>query len=596
MSQTGPAPRRKIICIGIIIALLAAMYPLQGSIEATRLRHDLASSNPLASAHDLPPGEFFGTVLLGGFRAIAVDLIWLKAKEAERNHDWHRYLVLNQLIASLQPRFIEVWSFNMWNMAYNLSLTAPTDREGWHWVKKAIESGKEGFERNERNPNRWKLAWHIGYHYFHRCGSIRDNRTEKYQKWLFEETGQTNWQHALYWFAKANEVGGDHANPNWLGMVSATHRKIAYEAEEKGDLEAMKQNRLHAIAWLERIRKKYPNNPSFARYAPQEIKDLRSRLKAHEQERLAEEFRKQDKTAEEFQLLREAASYWMDAYKGNPYVGEQQRHLENIAARFEEMSPQIGGKMNSDVEALHLDIWLRLIAGPEYNDDYVKKCEELDVEYMARFRDAIAAKDNGRAIAELDNVLRLRRQLYSKDPLLEKRVNSMHEIAGICEKLAGRLTGGEKETVFTAARSLWYDLFDFGHKEGAERGAALLKDRIEAIREKIGAEGDEQSELLRQEAVELVSLLYRNSIDRQWAETVLRDFGEYYTQAFVDAAGRDDRKAMADCHRRSTKIWERIRRRYPDDPQAKDSLNRMDEAYTITVEKRSLRLSDHKFQ
>jgi len=113
------AKRRRLISIGIIVLLLAGMYPLQDRIETTRKAHGLLTANPLK---ELPAGEFFGTVLLGGFRAIAVDLIWLKAKDAEKNQDWHRYLLLNRLIASLQPRFVEVWTFNMWKMAYNLSL------------------------------------------------------------------------------------------------------------------------------------------------------------------------------------------------------------------------------------------------------------------------------------------------------------------------------------------------------------------------------------------------------------------------------------------------------------------------------------------
>ena len=156
MARNASAKRRGLISIGIIVLLMVAMYPLQDRIERTRKDHGLLTANPL---EELPAGEFFGTVLLGGFRAIAVDLIWLKAKDAEKSQDWHRYLLLNRLIASLQPRFVEVWTFNMWNMAYNLSLTAPTDREGWEWVKRGVESGKEGFERN---PDSWKLAWHIG--------------------------------------------------------------------------------------------------------------------------------------------------------------------------------------------------------------------------------------------------------------------------------------------------------------------------------------------------------------------------------------------------------------------------------------------------
>ena len=574
MAERISSGRRRWVYVGGIVLLMAAMYPLQHSIEKSRAHHGF-TINPL---QDLPPGEFFGTVLLGGFRAIAVDFIWLEANKAERNQDWHRYRLLSELIASLQPRFEEVWIFNAWNMAYNLSVAATTDREAWEWVKRGLEFGKKGFRRN---PDSWKIAWNIGQHYFHKCGEIRADRTRKYQKWLFEETGRTNWQHAVYWFEKASEVGGDRANPHWLGMISAAYRKIAYEAEEKGDLRAMEENRLKAIAWLQTISRRYPSREKFRQYAQREIKDLRSRLKAHKQEARARQLGDENKIAEEFDLLEEAARYWMEAFKGNPYIGEQTRHLETIAARLEEMIPVADPPLEARAELLQLDIWLRLTGSPEYSDSYIEKCRQLDAQYTARLREAAAAGNEGKIVANLDSMLRLRRMLYGKDPLSEKQAASIRELADICEKLEGQVGGKNRDFVGAAARRAWTDLLSFGHKELAQPGIKRLKARIEAIEKQIGQSGDEESEILRLQALDLLLVFHREDIEREWAEQRLRQMGEYYTGVIIAALGRKDEDAAGHHYKRATAIWERIKQLHPGDHQAEDNLNRIHEAYKM---------------
>jgi hypothetical protein len=564
----------RLVSIGIIVILLAAMYPLQGQIEATRKEHKF-SINPLK---DLPAGEFFGTVLLGGFRAIAVDLIWMKAKEAENNHDWHRLYVLNRLIASLQPRFIQVWNFNMWKMAYNLSVAAPTDREGWQWVKKGIEFGKEGFERN---PDSWRLAWYIGHHYFHRCGSINDERTGKYQRWLFEETGKTNWQHALYWFLKSYEVSNRRSNPNWLGMVPTVYRQMAYEAEENGDLEATKKHRLEAIVWLYRIMDRYPNSPPFNRYATDEIRNLRARLRAHEQEAQARRMRTENNIGEEFELISRAAQFWMEAYRGNPYIDEQARHLETIAARLEELLPDADEALKTPIETEIVEIWVRLIARLEYDEKYIAKCEELDEKSTATLREAIAQGNEGRMLLNLDYVLQLRRQLYAKDTFSEKRINSMREFADTCEKLLPQAKGQARAFIAESARKAWYDLLDFGHTEAAEAGIERLKARAETILRSIGTGQSQQQEELRREAVRVLLLFYKTDIERVWADERLRKLGEHYTKAFEAACRQKNPDAQIETHKSSAVIWRAIRRRHPTDPQAEDNLNRMAEAVRI---------------
>jgi len=562
--------RTRLICAVLIAALLAGMIPLQSAVERTRTKAGLAPSNPL---QELPSGEFFGTMLLGGFRAIAVDLIWLKAMEAQRSQDWHRYVVLCELTAYLQPRFIEVWIYNMWNMAYNISLTAPSEREGWEWVKKGIDFGKEGFRRN---PDSWKLAWQIGFFYYHKCGTVRDDRGEQYQQWLFEETGQTNWQHAIGWFTKAYDVSKGNANPNWLTMIAAAYRVIAFEAEEKGDKKAMIENRLKAIEWIERIMKEYPDNGALQRYAKGEIKDLKGRMKAHEDEEKAAEFQAQGDVEKELDALIAALEFWKTAFKGNPYQEEQSRHLMAVANRLEEIMLTGPEALRDKASLNRIEAWTHLLYGPEYVETYTKKCEELDKEYTAKLEDASARDDKDAMFDALDRVVRLRRGLFMKEGALDTRVPMLKQTAELCQQLAERFDGERRELVLTITRYLWYDLLRYDHPEAAKPGAPLLKSWVQDTLLKIGRSEDSAPQLARGQAVDILSACYRLNLERDWAEKHLRQIAQFYADALDGAAARKDADLARAWHRRSEGIWLEILELHPDDKQAEQGLNRID--------------------
>src|SRR5689334_1300347 len=66
------------------------------------------------------PGEFAGTLLLGGFRGLACDLLWISADTAKEKGEFYKSLALFDAISRIQPRFEQVWTFMAWDMAYNI--------------------------------------------------------------------------------------------------------------------------------------------------------------------------------------------------------------------------------------------------------------------------------------------------------------------------------------------------------------------------------------------------------------------------------------------------------------------------------------------
>jgi len=404
MPRIRPETRRRLIAAGLVIAAFAAMQPLRVSVNRLRSRYELTPP-----AGELHLGEFVGTVLLGGFRGIAVDLLWIKALDARRTHDWHSLLAINRLIADLQPRFTRVWEFNMWNMTTNLARRAPTSREGWQWLKRGIEFGKEGHRRNPRN---WRLAYAIGYEYFYRCGALDDALTRKFQTWLLEETGRSNWQHALEWFTRAWELAGPDADPDCLEMLPETHGRMALEAEARGDHAEMRSQRMQAIDRLEKLAAAYAADEQFAANARRKVADLRGRLQAHELEQQAARLPDGE---EKFDLLRTAAAQWKAAYRANPWQTEQIRHLEAIAAQMESMAHGATAAFRSRLDAEILDIWLRLLSGPHRVDEWMEKGDQLDTAWSAKLNDAVAAGDLQLAGRSLEAVAELRMWLFEKE-------------------------------------------------------------------------------------------------------------------------------------------------------------------------------------
>jgi len=88
---------------------------------------------------------------------------------------------LAEWITTLQPRFGEVWVFQAWNMAYNISVMMPETQpeQRWHWVKNGYELLRDKGIRS--NPRDIQLYHELARIFQHKIGSVSDN-AHKYYK------------------------------------------------------------------------------------------------------------------------------------------------------------------------------------------------------------------------------------------------------------------------------------------------------------------------------------------------------------------------------------------------------------------------------
>ncbi len=152
-----------LVVAACILPLLAVLQVRLGEMPE---QVELQEAAPF---EELPPSDFLmeyvGSIMLGGFRAIAVDFLWIRAERLTKEKKWEELRTVYEAIARLQPRMVEVYIHNSWNMAYNVSNLFEDPETKVKWVQAGIQYAKRGMRLNPREE---KLPHHVGYLYWHR--------------------------------------------------------------------------------------------------------------------------------------------------------------------------------------------------------------------------------------------------------------------------------------------------------------------------------------------------------------------------------------------------------------------------------------------
>jgi len=196
---TGPALMRTPVFIGIVIALLVI-----AGIVNTRFRKARRQENIRESAGVEAPTELVSALLLGGFRGVAINLLWLHAQNLQDQKKYYEIPALCELILTLQPNIPDVWMFQAWNLAYNITVKWQAAEDRWRWVRRGIAVAEKG---TEHNPDSFFMKHITGWIYLHKCGdSSSDPYSPYYRRRIREETGRSSYLIAGEWFEKALDV------------------------------------------------------------------------------------------------------------------------------------------------------------------------------------------------------------------------------------------------------------------------------------------------------------------------------------------------------------------------------------------------------
>lgn len=155
--------RQVVYSVGILL-LFVAMIPYSFVLERLQREQDLGE----AKIGQIDSGNFsFKVFQLAGMRGIAANYLWSKALDLQKAQDWDQLRTTIDFITQLQPHFLQVWSFQGWNLAYNVSVEWDSPEDKYSWIKQGIEFLKQGVAKNRRSAD---LVWDTAWTYFQKLG------------------------------------------------------------------------------------------------------------------------------------------------------------------------------------------------------------------------------------------------------------------------------------------------------------------------------------------------------------------------------------------------------------------------------------------
>jgi hypothetical protein len=191
-----------------IVVLLALIYPYTYWLNQVKTEKDLGE----ATIGQVDTGSFMlKLALLGGARGIAANVLWTHAIDLQKVQEWDRLETTVDLITKLQPHFLAVWTFQSWNLAYNVSVEWDAPEDKYLWIKRGIQFAQDGVEKNRRSPD---LIWDVASIYYHKLGFsdesiilrrlFRDDEDEKFKTDPVERVVRNdNFLLSKGWFVKA---------------------------------------------------------------------------------------------------------------------------------------------------------------------------------------------------------------------------------------------------------------------------------------------------------------------------------------------------------------------------------------------------------
>jgi len=173
---------KKILLLLLAAVLLFGSGQIQKVLNRDRERLGLTRVNALDNA---PPVLAFTTVALGGFRGLIANALWIRANDLQNDDKFFEAAQLATWITDLEPSFSQVWLFQAWNMAYNISVKFKDFPDRWRWVEHGIELLRDGGLRY--NPDDVLIHRELAWFFQHKMGQNLDDANAFYkQQWAAE--------------------------------------------------------------------------------------------------------------------------------------------------------------------------------------------------------------------------------------------------------------------------------------------------------------------------------------------------------------------------------------------------------------------------
>jgi hypothetical protein len=164
----------------VMLALAAVLFfgvsQTQRALNHDRETLGLTRVTPLENA---PPVLAFTTVALGGFRGLISNALWIRANNLQDEGKYFEMVQLADWITKLEPHFGQVWYYQGWNMAYNISVKFNDPADRWRWVQRGIELLRD--QGIPWNPDDTLLYRELSWFFQHKMGHNLDDAHQFYK-------------------------------------------------------------------------------------------------------------------------------------------------------------------------------------------------------------------------------------------------------------------------------------------------------------------------------------------------------------------------------------------------------------------------------
>ncbi len=193
-----------------------------------------------ASTGTMPPGVAFATVLLGGFRGLVADGLWVRASMLQEQGRYFELVQLADWITALEPRFPQVWALQAWNMAYNISVLMPDAENRWRWVMHGLDLLRErGLPATGYAP---EIGIEIGLLFQHKIGGLSNDQSDGFkQRWIMKMHPLTSDDGSLLMDSSAFE--DLNMNPQQMRKLEAQYGRLDWRLPHS-----------HAVYWASQAR------------------------------------------------------------------------------------------------------------------------------------------------------------------------------------------------------------------------------------------------------------------------------------------------------------------------------------------------------
>src|SRR5258708_1117049 len=175
---------KKIFLLLLAAVLLAGSGQMQKVLNRDRGQLGLTRMNALENA---PPVLAFTTVALGGFRGLIANALWIRANDLQQDDKFFEAAQLADWITDLEPHFAQVWVFQGWNMAFNISVKFKDFADRWPWVSNGISLVRDRGLRY--NPDNVLIYRELAWFFQMKMGQNLDDANLYYkQQWAEEMT------------------------------------------------------------------------------------------------------------------------------------------------------------------------------------------------------------------------------------------------------------------------------------------------------------------------------------------------------------------------------------------------------------------------